>query len=1153
MAEIPDGLWAGLDPLVPIALLPVRLETRFGTRDAVQPDGTTVPLPVLRVRIYPDDVSVVSTSPGLDPVELASGTAFWAAHEAPPTAEEAALPGALEHRRRAAWEVLVRSAGRERASFVARSTAPGAPAPPARVDGPATARLLPDSWVIVGHRGGQRVLSAFVPRPPADLQVGPSRAQGADAFDPDDAHLLRPDDGLRWLSEFDAAEQAGMAATIDLATTEQVLAHAEPPVATLGVETLTVIGIREPGAGRSVDDEAASLADLLMAHAARDRAAFVPQGSPTNQLADRPSAWSSSPDIFEAYERLVGAAAPAPATGVSALRGGADNATTLEAALGLPGGLLGGLDAARETEQWWARAMARALFPVTVGEVIGTLVRPAKAEDQAFERLLDRLDGLVPFAAEHVASFVRGRGPLPVFRVGRQPYGVLPITPLRRWVRRDREPQPLDGLATLLGLLRPFWEHAASRAPMLDGSAANAPDATARLVRILGLGPVPHPGGYLVRSVTGELGEVLYSMSRPPIVLAPDPIQVVRDAGVQQLISQDVRVAGYRSLLAMTLGDLVHGTHLEAMELHGAKPLRVPVARTDPNRAGWESPAIYLRRLTRDMTLFRLVGIADGDKPRDLLFHLVEHAMALSGELDTLLLLRHAAPAAATGAARVSPEVLSSGLAAARDAVTAFTSPISGIRQELDPVLPGGLAASSALEIAADDDRRLAAIEALGLPKTHLSGFPGTRDAVNALADGNLTDDAYTRLVGETLATSANRLDAWITSLATQRLESLRAERATGIQLGSWGLLVDARPRGSQPAVAPAGWLPADGDQGAAGAAVARGPLLAPGRQVGYVHAPSLAQARTAGVLRAGELSHGTDASSIAAMDLTSARVRAARDVLEAVREGQPLGAVLGYRLERRLGDAGLHGAVDRLRAAYPQRRAEGAVGEPAAGSDAVVPPEVVDGLEVWQHADRAAAEAGLAPGDARFASAMADLELVVDAVADLIVAEGVHHITSGRAEAAGATFTAVAEGGQPPLDLAVIREPRSGNLDHAPRPARARRGRGGRRLDRHVTACPARAGARAVGGARARRTRPVAGDGGGARRRGGGHRRPVPARDRRARRDRRSGRGRRGTPGPGAAPGRRSRPAGRRGGRRRRRARRSVVVGAHGPGRRAG
>ena len=196
-----------------------------------------------------------------------------------------------------------------------------------------------------------------------------------------------------------------------------------------------------------------------------------------------------------------------------------------------------------------------------------------------------------------------------------------------------------------------------------------------------------------------------------------------------------------------------------------------------------------------------------------------------------------------------------------------------------------------------------------------------------------------------------------------------------------------------------------------------------PARQVGYVHAPSLAQARTAGVLRAGELAHAGDGSSLAALDLTSRRVRIARDIVESMGNGQPLGALLGYRLERLLGDQGLHSQVAALRAAFPQRRADGAAGDVAAGADAVVPHEVVDGFEVWQCQAQAKQVCGDPVG---FQQVLDELGQAVEAVADLIVAEGVHQITAGRSESGGATFTAVADGTSLPA-LDVVREPRSG------------------------------------------------------------------------------------------------------------------------------
>jgi hypothetical protein len=624
-------------------------------------------------------------------------------------------------------------------------------------------------------------------------------------------------------------------------------------------------------------------------------------------------------------------------------------------------------------------------------------------------------------SSEHVASFVRSRGPLPVLRVGRQPYGLLPILPIGRWALHGNEPTELPNLVALLGVLRPFWEHAAGGVRQLGGSAVDLTNATDRLVSILGLGAVPHPGAYQVRDVTGQIGTVVYSPTHQSFVVADaTPADALTLNRVLDAVSADVRLVGYRALLALTVPGLVRGSQLEAMQLQGAKPLRVSVARSDPGRTGWESVPKYLSRLTETFDLQRFRVIVDPvaePKPTDLLFVLAEHAMALSGELDSLLLLRYFSKTAATTVANTSPEVMLSGLSLAAPAIAALSSPISQVQLAGDPPVSAALANASVYDVVADHGLSDAAHSEFNIPHTHVDGFPGTRAAIEALAAANLTDAEYTRLVGEALSCCTNRLDAWLTSIAAQRLAELRADRPTGVQLGCWGLLLDVRPTNAPAAVVPAGWDPTG----------SRGPLLAPHRQVGYVHAPSLAQARTAGVLRAGELTHAGDGTTLASLDLTSRRARIARDMIDAVANGLPLGAVLGYRLERSLGDAGLHDAVTHLRAAFPQRRDEGAAGAPA-GADNVVPPEVLDGLDVWRAGNAAAAVANVAAGEQQhLADALADLNTAVEAVADVLVAEGVHHISSGRAEAAGATFAAIASGNHPPLDLDVLREPRSG------------------------------------------------------------------------------------------------------------------------------
>ena len=94
----------------PIALLPVRLETRFFARDG----GTSE----LRIRVYPDKVHLDSHDPSLSAGELDAGRAFW---------EQRWRAAADVARQQAAWAVLSDSFDPGRAAYIARALTPTEP------------------------------------------------------------------------------------------------------------------------------------------------------------------------------------------------------------------------------------------------------------------------------------------------------------------------------------------------------------------------------------------------------------------------------------------------------------------------------------------------------------------------------------------------------------------------------------------------------------------------------------------------------------------------------------------------------------------------------------------------------------------------------------------------------------------------------------------------------------------------------------------------------------------------------------------------------------------------------------------------------------------------------------------------------------------
>lgn len=1047
MSSIPHDLGAELDPALPVVLLPIRIETRWGERDLPPPEGTggePAKMPVLRVRIFPDDISVVTAPDGLTPAEVEAGRRFWTTHDAEPSQQEASDEGLLAHRRRGAWEVLARTVGADRVAHVARATRSGEAD---RMVEPVTpaARLLPESWVVVGHSGGERVLTAHVTRPPGrdSIAVGPAgHPDGPAPFDPEDPGVV-VDPELRWLTDYDAAERQGMAVTVDLVSPEEARAGRPPPWREAGLEALVVLGVR----GSHADDpeqEAERLADLLGGHLAAGDAAFVPVGTPTNNLQAAASGWSSRPDIFAGYDQAVGEPAEDEEPITGALRGepGTTATRALGAALGLPPAALAGLPASDHGGQAHARAMATALYPATFGEAMRTLLRsiaPAPAEVTA-------LDAAAQFAAGHVTDYVRGRGPLPVLRIGRQPYGVLPVTLLARLAPAPGDPPALEALTRLLRALRPFWDGAAARLPALGGVPG---ESSAALMRILQQSPVPHPGQYQLRTHWAQdpvLEATLSWILGPDVQPASDlqtlaaattttqatplvdaALQIVRqddvagvlgDATVRAQVASGAQASGIRQVLLKALWaslGLPSTLPPPATDpLFGAlttePPSRFPapvVSRPGPAAEGGLTAPGYLAALAAGRGIMQ--------EPPDLLYHLTKTSLLLDRQppdpADLVARWQDALPQFQQRLADFDGRVRQYHWWHERAAQTPITDGVV----ELEP--PASEVRDH-LENDPDDQVpwwRLPELVAVG------SGPGGaTKAAVQLLADAQLDDGGYARLLGETLACASTRLDAWITSLATRRLDQLRSGRPRGVQLGCWGVVTDL----PGPPVRP----DADAADG----------LQRPRRHVGYVHAPSLDQAATAGVLRAAELSHAGSPSTLASLDLTSRQARTGRDVITAVGNGQPLGAVLGDWLERALADAGLHAATTALRLAFPQDRTDpeppegpqaGATREPPAGSEAVIPADVVDGFDAWRAwRNDGSSIPRTAPGDpATLATVFEQLDRVVEAVADTFVAEGVHALVSGRSDLAGATFAALERGDQPPLDFDVLRTPRSG------------------------------------------------------------------------------------------------------------------------------
>jgi len=241
------------------------------------------------------------------------------------------------------------------------------------------------------------------------------------------------------------------------------------------------------------------------------------------------------------------------------------------------------------------------------------------------------------------------------------------------------------------------------------------------------------------------------------------------------------------------------------------------------------------------------------------------------------------------------------------------------------------------------------------------------RAALNGLAD--LSQLELEQLTAETIDLTSHRLDAWATALATERLLASRDGGVSGCYLGAYSL-VDAPPL----------------------------PTATSKPDHGYVVAPSLDHARTAALLRAGFVARP---SGDLAIDLSSSRVRSSKWLLDGMRAGESLAGILGYRVERLLIEGGHSELVQALRDTHPL---------------AAATPRI-DGLALhhaWQGN----------PPSGPLADAAAMLAEVVDALADLLLAESVHQHVLGRPDRAGAVLQALEAGSLVPPDPDVVRSP---------------------------------------------------------------------------------------------------------------------------------
>lgn len=290
------------------------------------------------------------------------------------------------------------------------------------------ASMLPDRWVAIaewedgqGTTNRTAVASAPVREP---LAVGPSPESVAAEELESDTDTPAPE-RTEWMVDFEEAKSVGMGLELHLSGLSGFDAGR-------GFTRLLVVGVK---ASMGADETPDALVDLLDAHHYTDGLELLEGGTPTNNH-DGSSGYSRSDDPAESM--TVECVPPLVESGDRS------DGDLLARALAIDGDdhVFANVKNADGTQQRDGRHMNSALWPSTLGYFVQDLALHNKFTDNRSLRggANEHLTGAARRQAlsepmlwhdayrRHFVRYVRGQGPFPAMRVGKQPYGILPAS-----------------------------------------------------------------------------------------------------------------------------------------------------------------------------------------------------------------------------------------------------------------------------------------------------------------------------------------------------------------------------------------------------------------------------------------------------------------------------------------------------------------------------------------------------------------------------------------------------------------------------------------------------------------------------------------------------------------------------------------------------
>ncbi len=1079
LPQPPRVLISQLDDSLPFLLFPVRLETRFMGRE-------------LWVRVYPDDIAVHTHEKEFSRDDGDSGIEYWIQRTVAASVEN---PTEREELERGAWRSLVNSHGGTRASWIAAEikrrviekeggedfsfllirleianilgdkqrtpdekraaiTSPLESTHPlvllirdristllsadqemrdstqgailiAINDGilshlgfnldelkaeswsqaPRTV-VMPDRFVLIGFNGAARLEQPFPNAVANPLILGPNPQNLESELSHQGGDLVMGED-FDWIANFDKTIQVGMAMRIPL----------PEPFVSRGFDRLMVLGIR---VSSTPADHKELLEELIENHRySPEGMSFVAQGTPTNHTAELRSGFSIDDVEGEAsFETETQAPIELADNELDKSDG-----ERLAAALDVNLESLAPLANAKGKDVSQAKIMNIALWPATLGFYLEELM-----EDQPAV-----IGSIRKFFSQHVVA----RGSLPAIRVGKQPYGILVTSAFRRWQTNrliDGEDFTFIGEAhQVLKTVEDQWQQLVSRVAHVDAPG----DSFANLLNMLGLHAtsvdyqrrLATHQGVLWNIANFTSGEARATSGRAAYFEEIDSQATTLQN--QLALNIFIRPKIFGLLFSRTTSgingpviDDVETAEDEKLSESDQLPRKYDVKigegeeTEDRNYIGW--------LVRSDTSTLKQQRFVQGDQqlpiPKPLLYRMLHRSLLLS-TFDASMNVFEGLGLITDSAIR--REQHTTNVEAGRT-ITRWEFMEANVRKVLPQLGDADLALADFLTIS-------------DIPAAFT--LKEVRDSIGRLEERTTAE--LERLFAEHIDLCSYRLDAWQTAIFAARLERLNLFRQNdetgfekrGVHLGAYGWLENVRPA-LPPTPVPNNQIPQSLQQPGV-------TVVEQANNGGYIHGPSINHAVAAAVLRNAYLAHADESNAEHfAIRLTSERVRTALSFLEGVRNGQQLGALLGYQFERALHDryvingAALAQFILNFRKRYPLVADKITPDENADEITQKESYQVVDGYALLQAVLLDAAPLGYPygvdglplTGDVRAAiiTEVERLKETLDAIADLSLAEGVFQVTQGNYERAGAMLKALSEGNAPP-DPEIVRTPRSG------------------------------------------------------------------------------------------------------------------------------